>query len=91
MKEITQVVVTAVALAFVLPAAVVAAFSLGAAGVHAIGGERRAAAGWVFIGVALGVFGVAAAPENVVALAVVAVLFVGGLALQVSQRLEKRT
>ena len=30
MKEITQVVVTAVALAFVLPAAVVAAFSLGA-------------------------------------------------------------
>ena len=28
MKEITQVVVTAVALAFVLPAAVVAAFSL---------------------------------------------------------------
>jgi type III secretory pathway component EscV len=30
MKEITQVVVTAVALAFVLPAAVVLAFSLGA-------------------------------------------------------------
>ena len=30
MKEITQVVVTAVALAFLLPAAVVAAFSLGA-------------------------------------------------------------
>ena len=64
---------------------------LGAAGVHAVGGERRAAAGWVFIGVALGVFGVAAVPENVVALAVVAVLFVGGLALQVNQRLEERT
>ena len=64
---------------------------LGAAGIHAVGGERRAAAGWVFIGVALGVFGVAAVPENVVALAVVAVLFVGGLALQVSQRLEERT
>ena len=64
---------------------------LGAAAVHLLGNESRAAAGWVFIGVALGVFGVAAAPENVVALAVVAVLFVGGLALQVSQRLEKRT
>ena len=64
---------------------------LGAAAVHLLGDEQRAAAGWVFIGLSMGVFGVAAVPENVVALAVVAVLFVGGLALQVSQRLEERT
>ena len=64
---------------------------LGAAVVHLLGDEQRAAAGWVFIGLSMGVFGVAAVPENVVALAVVAVLFVGGLALQVSQRLEERT
>ena len=63
---------------------------LGAAAVHLLDGERRAAAGWALIGLSAGVFGVASVPENVVALAVVAVLFAGGLGLQVSQRLESR-
>ena len=67
------------------------AILLGAAAVHLLGDEPRAAAGWVLIGLSMGVFGVTAVPENVPALVVVAALFAGGLALQVSQRLEERT
>ena len=63
---------------------------LGAAAVHLLGDERRAAAGWALIGLSVGVFGVASVPENVPALVVVAALFAGGLGLQVSQRLENR-
>ena len=64
---------------------------LGAAAVHLLDGERRAAAGWALIGLSVGVFGVTSVPENLLALVAVAALFVGGLALQVSQRLEERT
>ena len=63
---------------------------LGAAAVHLLDGERRAAAGWALIGLSVGVFGVASVPENVPALVIVAALFAGGLGLQVSQRLENR-
>ena len=63
---------------------------LGAAAVHLLGDEPRAAAGWALIGLSVGVFGVASVPENVPALVIVAALFAGGLGLQVSQRLENQ-
>ena len=66
------------------------AILLGAAAIHLLGEERRAAAGWVLIGLSLGALSAAAVPENVLALVLVAALFVAGLGLQVSQRLENR-
>ena len=62
---------------------------LAAAIVHAAGDEPRAAAGWGFFALGFGFFGVFGAGDTVVLLAVGSLL-VAGLALQVSQRVEKR-
>ncbi|WP_254840560.1 hypothetical protein [Natronomonas marina] len=64
---------------------------LGAAVVHFVGDEHRAAAGWGFFALALAFFGVVDVGSGPVALLGIGSLLVAGLALQVSQRIDAAT
>lgn len=57
-----------------------------AAGVHLYGGERRAAAGWLVFGVALGFVGLVDVAESGLRAAAFAALLVAGLVLLASQQ-----
>lgn len=68
-----------------------AAVLLAAGAVHLLGDEPRAAAGWAMFALALGFFGFVDVRSRTVTILAVVSLLTGGLALQLSERIEDRT
>lgn len=64
---------------------------LAAGAVHFVGEEPRAGAGWGMFALALGFFGFVTVESSAVTILAVVSLLTGGLALQISERIEDRT